>query len=425
MQTIAIIGVGVRGRAYGDILSEWHEKVRITAVCDPNPKKLRSAAEKYGVECNRCFTSDSAFFEAGRLADALLICTQDCQHFVHAKAALELGYHILLEKPISTKLDECFWLAGKAKESGRLLSICHELRYSFFTQQIKTVLESGVLGEVVMLQQTERVGYFHQAHSYVRGSWNRKACASPMILSKCCHDLDLLAYFAGAECQCVSSFGGLRFFHRGNQPANASDYCYQCSIRATCPYDCISFYQNNQRWAERAGCFLNPCQDEDIRNWLSDQTNPYARCVFACDNDVVDHQVVNMRFQNGVCANLTMTAFSKDESRMLSIFGTYGELAGDMEKHLITVKPFGKSPYIIDVQKIYGDLSGHGGGDRAMVEDFLLQLEGAPEAKALTGIEHSIQSHLIALAAEQSRLNGGQAIKLDADRSKETQVPSF
>lgn len=422
MLTVAIIGMGVRGRVYANILTKLPEQAQITAICDPNPEKLKSDGEQYGVAPARRFASDSAFFEAGRLADALLICTQDSQHFGHARAAMELGYDILMEKPISTKLNECRSLAGKARETGSLLSICHELRYSYFTREIKAVLDSGALGELVMLQQVERVGYYHHAHSFVRGSWRKQAGASPMILAKCCHDLDLIAYFADAPCSSVSSFGSLRFFHQGNKPANAADYCFQCGIRGECPYDCIAFYQNNLSWAERTGSFTQAAQKADVCGWLSDQANPYARCVFACDNDVADHQTVNMQFQNGVCANLTVTAFSREEGRTISIFGTHGELVGDMERNRITVRPFGAESYDIDIQKIYGDLSGHGGGDRAMVADFLLQLANAPEAKALTSIEKCLQSHEIALLAEQSRLHGGQVVQLHAELDETGQI---
>lgn len=412
MITVAVLGMGVRGAAYADVILKNGSRARLTAACDPNINKAKLAKEKYDVPENRVFLSDKDFFAAGKLADALFICTQDSQHFSHTMTALELGYDILLEKPIAVSEAECEKIILKAEKLGRKISVCHELRYSFLAQEIKQLLDSGALGEVVNISQVERVGFYHQAHSFVRGNWSKSEESTPMILSKCCHDLDLISYFASSPCESVSSIGSLKFFRRENQPKNAADYCCKCPVRGDCPYDALKFYSGSKKWTERTGGFFEEFNEGNILEWLSDEKNPYSRCVFACDNDVVDNQTVNMQFKNGICANLTMTAFTNDESRKITVYCTRGELEADMGKNIIKVAPFGKEAYTLYISELYGEVGEHCGGDKGMVEDFISQLEESPNSKCLTDIAEAVISHKIAFAAEKSRCRGGKVIDI-------------
>lgn len=270
MVSVAVLGMGVRGKTYAEIAKKT---AKITAVCDPDINKLELARKRYNIPAERCFKSDEDFFKAGKLADSLFICTQDSDHFRHAMTAIELGYDILLEKPISNTLYECELLRDESLRLGRRINICHELRYSYFAENIKDLLTSGELGRLVHISHTERVGYFHYAHSFVRGSWSNSKKSSPMILSKCCHDLDLIAYFADSECKKISSSGGLTYFKSENKPKNASGFCYKCGLRKNCRYDAIKFYSENRLWTERSGTFFEEFNSENIFKWLSDESN--------------------------------------------------------------------------------------------------------------------------------------------------------
>lgn len=407
MKRIAVLGMGVRGKLYADLIAQYPKRAEISAICDKDEDKLKRAREQYGLETEQCFLSDQMFFSSGKKADALLVCTQDRDHFRQTMTALDLGYDVLLEKPVSDQIDECAQVLKQAKRTGRIVAVCHELRYSAFAQTLKQIIDSKEVGELINIIHTERVGYFHQAHSYVRGNWRRQSESGPVILSKCSHDFDLLSYFTGKPCLRVSSFGGLAFFHKGNQPAGAADFCYQCNLRGSCAYDCICFYQNTPEWLERTGRYTFPFTQENVLYWLSDKENPYARCVFACDNDVADHQIVNLEFEGGVHAAFTMTGFSAERGRTISIFCTQGEITGNFETQKITVKPFGKPAAVIDVLRQHEDLGSHGGGDRGLILDFLLQLEQNPAAQRLTELSHALTAHRIALAAEHSRANQG------------------
>lgn len=412
MVKIAVLGMGVRGNLYCELLLQYGAQATIVALCDNHSQRLMAAQTTYGVEPQHCYQNEKDFFQAGKLADALLICTQDASHFEHATKALALGYHILIEKPISNHLEQCILLEQVANCSKKIVAVCHELRYTPFAQKIKSLIDSGTVGSVVTINQIEQVGYYHQAHSYVRGSWRRSADSSPMILAKACHDLDLISYFAGTNCKQVSSFGALSFFTKTNQPTHAAAFCIDCAMRENCPYDALAFYQQNQLWCQRAGFAPTEFSPEAVKNWLSDKTNPYARCVFCCDNDVVDHQVVNMWFEGDICANLTMTAFSAKGRRNISIGCTYGEIEGDFDANLITVKPFGGEAYQVDTSTSMRSGDTHGGGDRGLIEDFLAQLSQSTSSQQLTGITQSVHSHKIAFLAEQSRKSNGAVLAI-------------
>ena len=150
--------------------------------------------------------------------------------------------------------------------------------------------------------------------------------------------------------------------------------------------------------------------EENVMNAL--KTGPYGRCVYCCDNDVVDHQVVNLELEGGATINFTMCAFTKACARQIRIMGTGAEIIGDMEKNTIEVLPFTGESQLIDVTTLTSDFSGHGGGDARMLEDLLDLISGEGKGSALTSISRSVESHLAALAAEESRLNGGRVVEI-------------
>lgn len=308
----------------------------------------------------------------------------------------------MLEKPISNREEDCEELAQAAEAAGVNVLVCHVLRYTPFYDTLKKILDSGKLGRVITVSQTEGVGYWHQAHSFVRGNWRRDD-RSPMILQKCCHDLDIISYLVGKNCNIVSSFGELSFFKKENAPEGSAEFCFECKWRKSCPYDCISFYQREKDWRGMAG-YCGPDDAEEVEKWLSDKTTPYARCVFHCDNNVVDHQTVNMSFEDGITAQLTMTAFTRDCNRRIRIHCTGGEVEGDMNAKRIWVKRFGYADEKIDLEKSSSDFSGHGGGDVQMIKDVLALMSKGQTLPRMTFLNNSVLSHKMAFAAEASRL---------------------
>ena len=416
---IAIAGVGSRGKnAYGLELLNMKDRAKVVAVADIDPERLALAGDAHGVPDEMRFPSAEAMLAVPKLADAMLICTQDRQHVPHAVAALKKGYDVMMEKPISPKLEDLQEITKVARENGRRVVVCHVLRYTPFFQTIKKTIDSGVLGEVVSIQALENVRYWHQAHSFVRGNWRREEDTSPMILAKCCHDLDYLVWLCGRKCERVSSYGSLMYFKESNAPEGAALRCTQgCKAKDGCPYDAEKIYLTNKDTGILCGNVEWPIDvlaenptEEKIRHAI--ETGPYGRCVFHCDNDVVDHQIVNMQMEGGASLSLTMSAFTSIGGRTIKVMGTLGDLWGDMHENRIRIGVFGKEPQVIDLGKEEKDFAGHGGGDRLLMEQFVDLMQGKEPDGTITTLETSVESHLVALAAEKSRLENGESIEI-------------
>lgn len=414
---VAIIGMGSRGwDAYGRTLKGLPDRVRITAIAEWDDRKRREAGRELGVCEQACFASAEELLEQERLADVLFVCTQDQQHVDHAVPAMEKGYHILMEKPISPYVDKCRELLEVSRRTGRKVAVGHVLRYSPFYRKIKEILDGGTLGELMTIQGIENVGYWHQAHSFVRGNWRDSETTSPMILAKCCHDMDLMVWLTGRRCRRVSSFGSLGHFTPEHAPEGAAKRCLDgCLAKEGCPYDAEKIYIYNKATGVACGHTGWPCNildiyptEESIRRAL--ETGPYGRCVYYCDNNVVDHQVVNLEMEGGLTVNFTMSGFTGDGGRFTKYMGTKGSMIADLEARTIKVVPFGKDEVLYDFNRMDG-MSGHGGGDSVFVTDFLDYIQGA-QPDGITSLEASLESHFIAFAAEESRLHDGQCIEV-------------
>lgn len=417
--TLAIIGLGSRGKnAYGAELLTLKDRAQVVAVAEPDEERLKLGGDEHGVPSERRFHSAEELLAQPKLADAALICVQDRQHVPVAIAALRKGYDILLEKPVSPILSELQEIVRTAREENKRVVVCHVLRYTPFFQTIKQTIDSGRLGKVVNIQALENVRYWHQAHSFVRGNWHRSDETSPMILAKCCHDLDYLIWLSGSRCERVSSFGSLQYFKPENAPEGAAERCMDgCRAKASCPYDAEKIYLTNKETGVLGGNTEWPIDvltehptPETVMEAI--KTGPYGRCAFACDNNVVDNQIVNMQMENGSALSLMMSAFTSIGGRTIKVMGTLGDLWGDMNRNIIRICEFGKEPEIIDMGKPERDFAGHGGGDRGLILSFLNYLEGKPADNTITTLETSIESHLTALAAEKSRLNNGIPVEI-------------
>ena len=422
--TCAIAGLGNRGNdIYGNYQFVHPEEMQVTAVADPIEEKRETARKRYGLPKERCFSTAEEMLEQPQLADVMVIATQDRQHVDQAVKAIAKGYHILCEKPISPDLEACRRLQKAAHQYQKIVAVGHVLRYTPFYTKIKELIEEGMIGEIVSIQAMEQVTYWHQAHSYVRGNWRRTEETSPMILAKSCHDLDIFAWLIQKPCRKVSSYGSLSHFRTEKAPRGAAKRCLDgCQAKEECPYDAEKIYITNERTGIRTVvregktgdaawpcCILSPndLSEEAVRDAL--QTGPYGRCVYACDNDVVDHQVVNMEFDDGITVDFQMTAFTGEGGRTIHICGTKGDIKGNLSKNKVILTQFGRTPVNFEVAE--GDMSGHAGGDNRLIHDFLETVrKGAGEETLRTGIDVSIQSHLIAHAAEESRQHGGMTV---------------
>ena len=422
--TVSIIGVGQRGgEAYGRYIHKFPDKFRIVSLCDINGERLEKYGEAFSVPPENRFSNEESFFREKR-SDLLLVCTLDKMHVRMAKRGLGLGYNILLEKPISDDAGELREIVRCAKDSGKMVMVCHVLRYTVAVNKLKEILDAGEIGRLVSVDQTENVVFWHAAHSYVRGNWRRSEDTTPMIMAKCCHDLDLIQYFIGAKCRSVSSMGSRFYFRPENKPEGAADRCTDCKYVRTCPYSAERIYVD--MWKHDFGSPENawpmnviteelPLTEENLRRAI--QTGPYGRCVFACDNDVVDNQTTIMQFENGVTATLKMEAFVKNGGRDIRFFGSDGELCLREGEDRIELKKYFGEDKVWKISDLTDDLEGHGGGDHRMI-DKLYEVLAEGNSQVDTSIENSVESHYMAISAENSRLAGGKLLKL-ADYRKD------
>jgi len=418
--TFAIAGFGDRGSIYAGMQQLFPEQMKVVAVAEIRPERLAKAKELYGLPDACCFTSAEEMLQQEKLADVMVVSTQDRQHVGHAIPALEKGYHVMMEKPISPDLDECRRILEVSKHCPGKIIVCHVLRYTVFYNTLKALLDSGKIGEVVSVCANENVAYWHQAHSFIRGNWRNSLESSPMILQKCCHDMDIYPWILGKKVKAVSCLGDLRHFRKENAPEGATEYCLGgCKAKENCPYDCEKIYITSPKTGLRSGkgswlagvvCSVDPTEE---RCYEALKHGPYGRCVYHCDNDVVDHQQMLLQFEDGTTMSFTMCAFTEDCYRYFKAMGTRGEIEADMLNNKIHVRVFGQEEEIIDVAKLSDDLKGHGGGDSGIVKDFLeLLLNDIDSTERTTTLERSMDSHFVALAAEESRLNGGKLVNI-------------
>ncbi len=402
--SLALIGAGDRGmHSYAPYAHNKPHEVEFVAVAEPDSEKREAFRRQYGISEDCCFADYKNLLDKPKLADGILICTQDRMHLEPAMLALEKGYHVMLEKPMSVNAAECIQIGNCAQRYNKILLICHVLRYTPFFSTIKELIDKGSIGKLISIQHNENVGYWHQAHSYVRGNWRKAEESSPMILAKSCHDMDIILWLAGSDCARLSSFGELTHFNKENAPEGAPERCMQgCPSEKECPYYAPKIYLTEKTdWPTSV-----ISTDLSIEGRLKAlKFGPYGRCVYYCDNDVVDHQVVNMEFENGVTAAFTMCAFTNEMGRTIKLMGTKGEIRGHMEKNQIEIIEFGTSKRITIDLNVGVDIHGHGGGDERLMADFI-NLIRENNNNGLTSAKNSVQSHLMSFAAEKSRLDG-------------------
>jgi len=415
---VAILGAGSRGfSAYGEFALRHPHLMKCVAVAEPEDAKRARFGDAHGIPHSLRFRTWQELVAARPPATVIFNCLQDALHAESAIAVMRAGYHQLLEKPMATTPHDCVRVVRAARATGRILAICHVLRYAPFFQTLKEILTARVVGDVVTVVHIENVAFWHQAHSFVRGRWRRRDESSPMILAKSCHDLDLLVYLIGRRPLRLSSFGALTWFRRENAPKGAAERCLDgCPVEPICPYS----VQKNYLGGDRPGWIKDSDHvtiDKTLEGKLAAlRAGPFGRCVWKCDNDVVDHQVVNIEFEGGTTAMFLMHAFAAENTRTMRYGCTRGEIKGHAGRNELRVTHFADGREdVIHPGQIAG---GHGGGDVAMVRQFVEAITTGDPARMLTNVEVSLESHLLAFAAEESRLNHGRVVDMNAYRQR-------
>lgn len=408
--TIVAIGAGNRTNKYLEYARRHPERLQLAGVVELNEIRRDAVAAKFGLPPERCFTDYDTFFENPLPADAVLIGTPENMHFEPCMKAIEAGYNVLLEKPIAQTLPECCLIAQAARRKGVIVGVCHVLRYHPYFIKIKEIVDSGELGEIISISHLAAVGLDRTTHGFVRGMWRREEITNPMLISKCCHDIDFLLWLTEARCRKLSSFGSLRWFRRENAPAGSTERCIDCPLESKCPYSAVDLYDTRRDWVSNFDVPAGSTLDEVIRREL--RSGNYGRCVFHCDNDVVDHQIVSMELENDVTISFSMDAFTLGDQRETRIRLTHGEIDGD-ERTLRVYKFRGREERIYDFSHILGTPF-HAGADLNLIEDFVDTLSRR-EHRFRTSIGKSVESHRICFEAERSRLTG-QTVTLDEDR---------
>ncbi len=398
---LVVFGLGARGLIYANFAKTYPDKFELIAIIENNPERVAKAKNEFNA---KVFTDYKDFLAEKIPADIVAVATQDEDHKEHAISMMKAGYDLLLEKPIANNLEDCLAIYNASIEYNRKVIICHVLRYTPFYSTVKRIIDSGKLGEVITIHASENVGYYHQAHSFIRGPWRNKAQSSPMILAKCCHDMDIIRYLMGEECVSVSSYGDLFYFNKEHAPEGATQYCSDCP-KKDCVFKAQTIYLSELGRPFSAYFTTKEQTDENVLAEL--KGSQYDKCVFQNDNDVVDHQVTIMQFAKGKTACHTMTAFSKLIYRDLKVHGTKAELVGVVEDNFIEIRYFGGEVEKINVDISMANVGGHAGGDFFMMNAIYKDLNGE-KADGVTYLDVSIESHLMSFGAEESRLKGGK-----------------
>jgi predicted dehydrogenase len=436
IKKVILIGAGDRGQVYASYVMKNRDKLSLVAVADPNETRRNKVAGAHGIGPSSRFESWEEILSQPQMADGAIIATQDNLHAVPAVKALESGYEVLLEKPMALTAEDCEILVETSRKTGRTLNVCHVLRYTDFFSRIKSIINQGIIGDVYTIFHAENVSYYHMAHSYVRGNWRNIPNSSPMILAKCCHDLDLIAWFAGAKPGKISSIGTLSHFRPENAPVAAPQRCTDgCPAGKECMFNAVDIYLYGKHmklalakegppaislaanimlkypgisgiipglkkysvWKEwPTSTITDDLSKDGIMNAL--KNGPYGRCVYFCDNDQVDHQETAIEFDNGITAVLRMHGHSEIEGRTIRIDGSKGTLKGKFGgKTGLDVHIHATGKKIVFPMK--ADILGHSEGDRGIMDNFLSVLNGG---KGQTDAAESIVSHMMAFAAYDS-----------------------
>ncbi|MCC7307175.1 MAG: Gfo/Idh/MocA family oxidoreductase [Acidobacteria bacterium] len=395
--TAITLGAGARGNVYGNYAVRYPENLDIVGVAEPIKIRNERYTKKHNIPDANRFDTWERVFERPKFADAIIITTPDNLHYGPCMKALEMGYDVLLEKPISPSEKECRDILSLTKKTGRIVAVCHVLRYAPYFIKLREVIQSGVLGKVVSVQHLEPIQHIHMSHSYVRGNWHNSKTTTPIILAKSCHDLDILRWMLGKKSKSIQAFGDLSWFRKENAPEGSTARCTDgCKVESSCPYSALNIYHKKRSWTY---VFDLPEKKEEHGDYILNQlkTTNYGRCVYRMENDQPDHYVANILFDDNVTASFSMEAFTSYDGRRTRVMGSLGDVVGDMTSMVHTDYLTGKKT------EWKQESDGHGGGDWRLVNDWLLAISKKDASLLTSTIDQSIESHIMGFMAEKSR----------------------
>ena len=396
--SIVAIGAGNRTNKYLEYVRRNPDKARLIGVVELNDLRRQKVADEFGLDASCCYTDYRDFFRSPLKADAVMICTPENKHFEPAMLAIEAGYHVLLEKPIAQTLEECLAIGEAAHRKNVIVSVCHVLRYHPYFIKLKELACSGELGNIISINHCTSVGVDRATHSFVRGLWSREADTNPMLISKCCHDIDFLLWLTKTRCRKITSFGSLRWFRSKNAPEGSAERCIDCKVEAQCPFSAVDLYRVRRDWISNFDIPQGKTIDQVIEDELRE--GKYGRCIYHCDNDVVDHQIVSMEMDSEVTINFSMDLFTLKDHRKTHICLTEGEIDGN--ETLLRVRRFrGGAETVYDFSNL-SHQPFHAGADLDIVADFIDAIH-SEEKYLRTSIDLSVESHRICFEAERSR----------------------
>ena len=396
--SIVVIGTGNRANKYLEFVFNNPDKAKLVGIVELNNIRRNQVAAKFNLKEEQCYTDYDSFFVHPIVADAILICTPENKHFEPCMRAIHAGYHVLLEKPIAQTLEECVKIGEAAKQKGVMVNVCHVLHYHPYFLKLKEIVTSGKYGEIISIEHKSCVGIDRSTHGFVRGLYRKEEVTNPMLISKSCHDIDFLLWLTGTHCKKLMSFGSLKWFKKGNAPKGSAERCIHCQIESNCPFSAVNLYHERHDWISNFDVPKGKTKEEVIEEQLA--SGPYGRCVYHCDNDVVDHQLVAMEMENEVTINFTMDIFTRKDRRETHIVMTEAEIFGnEREIHII---PFRNGEELVyDFNDIAGTAF-HAGSDLNLIAHFI-EIVRTKQRDASTSIEKAIESHRICFEAERSR----------------------
>ncbi|MBK6573265.1 MAG: Gfo/Idh/MocA family oxidoreductase [Saprospiraceae bacterium] len=404
--TAITLGAGARGNTYGNYAIDFPDQIQIIGVAEPIPIRNERYATKHKIKEENRFVTWEHVFQKPKFAHAIIITTPDHLHFEPCMKALEMGYDVLLEKPMAQSEKECRAILNKVKMTKRIVAICHVLRYAPYFIKLKELIHSGAIGELISIQHFEPIEHIHMSHSFVRGNWHNSKETTPIILAKSCHDLDIMRWLIGKKSKHIAAFGNLKWFTKTNAPEGSTNRCMDgCKVESSCPYSAKKIYYDKRSWTY---VFDLPIKKEEQGNAILEylKTTNYGRCVYRMENDQPDHIICSILFDNDITANFSMEAFTSYGGRRTRVMGSMGDIVGDMSKFTYTNFRTGKA---IDwdnslIEDGVYKHHGHGGGDYRLMNDWVAAVSAQNESLLTSTIEDSIESHIMGFAAEKSRL---------------------
>ncbi|MAF34283.1 hypothetical protein CMO91_00385 [Candidatus Woesearchaeota archaeon] len=415
-----LVGAGNRGKeVYGKFALEHPDDLEIRTVIDPIRERATPLAERVGAP--NSLTDWDSFQRTDE--DAIIIASPPSMHYTHATDAMAVHdfKHVILEKPISTTLASCNLVAEAAEKYEATVLVTEVLRYSPFFIAARDFIREGSLGPLQYIELVHLSGDRSFQHSGVRGNEATQEVSGPTTLSKSVHDFGILEFLAGDSAIGAISRALPPRFHSGAAYwEDVPDRCIEedgkrCGYgeRGSCPFDAVEYYTgpNAMVSVAQAAQMCDAPSQADLLKVI--QEGPYGRCIWHCDNDVVDAYEAEVLWAGGLRARFRLDAnYPCAPTRKLEVRFPEGKLEGDLRMNKLEMDT-GTSRQSLSGR--IGDVEGaqgtHGGADALLIKDFLRSVRGE-EAELVTSIHRVLGAHTLALVANVSQATNGAYLPL-------------